>query len=128
MFGSGLCIAAVELPVVVTVRVAVTAEVPEIAAGCVREHVGRSVAPAGYDVRLQARATVPAKPPLGVIEIVELAGVPGTAFVTEVPDSANPGVGGGTAAFTVTAMVAGILRLPDVPVTVTVYDPAVVAA
>jgi hypothetical protein len=123
-----LCIAAVELPVVLTVRVAVTADVPEIAAGCVTEHVGISLAPAGYDVRLQARATLPAKPPLGVIVIVELAGVPGTAFVTEVPVSANPGVGGGTAAVTVSAMVAVWVRLADVPVTVTVYDPAVVAA
>jgi hypothetical protein len=111
-----------------TVRVAVTADVPEIAAGCVTEHVGSSLAPAGFDVRLQARVTLPAKPPLGVIVIVEVAGVPGTAFVIEAPVSANPGVGGGTAAVTVTATVAVCLRLADVPVTVTVYDAAVVAA
>ena len=103
-----------------------TADVPEIAAGCVTEHVGMSVAPAGYDVKLQARATLPAKPPLGVIVIVEVAGVPGTASVTELPVTANPGVGGGTYAATVTVTVAVWVRLPDVPVTVTVYDPAVV--
>jgi hypothetical protein len=123
-----LCIAAVELPVVLTVRVAVTADVPEISAGCVTEHVGSSLAPAGLNVRLQARATLPAKPPLGVIVIVELAGVPGSAIATDVPVSANPGVGGGTAAITVTATVAVWVRLADFPVTVTVYDPAVVAA
>jgi hypothetical protein len=60
--------------------------------------------------------------------MVEVAGVPATALVTVVPVSANPGVGGGTAAMTVTATVAVCLILADVPVTVTVYDPAVVAA
>ena len=105
-----------------------TAAVPEIAAGCDTVHVGGSLAPAGLDVRLQARATLPAKPPLGVIEIVEVAGVPGTALVTAAPVSANPGVGGGTAAITVNAMVAVWVRLADVPVSVTVYDPAVAAA
>jgi hypothetical protein len=111
-----------------TVRVVVIADVPEIAAGCVTEHVGSSLAPAGLVVRLQARTTLPAKPPLGVIVIVELAGVPGTALATGVPVSANAGVGGGgTAAITVTATVAIPVRLADVPVTVTVYDPAPVA-
>jgi hypothetical protein len=59
--------------------------------------------------------------------IVEVAGVPGTAFVTDVPVSANPGVGGGTYAAIAAATIAVWVRLPDVPVTVTVYDPAVVA-
>ncbi len=48
--------------------------------------------------------------------------------MTDVPVSANPGVGGGTAASTVIATVAVWVRLADFPVTVTVYDPAVVAA
>jgi hypothetical protein len=119
-----LCIAAVVLAVVLTVSVAVTADVPEIAAGCVTLHVGSPLAPAGLDVTLQARATFPAKLPLGVIVIVEFAGVPGFAIVTAVPVSANPG----TAAVTATATVAVCMRLADLPVTVTVYEPAVVAA
>src|ERR1700733_1349650 len=63
---------ALDTGVVLTVSVAVTAAVPEIAAGAVTEQVGISTAPAGLPVTAQVRATVPVKPPLGVIVTVDV--------------------------------------------------------
>jgi hypothetical protein len=61
---------------VLSVSVEVTAPVPEIAAGCVTEQVGESVAPDGPEAIAHVSATVPVKPPLGVTVMVELVDAP----------------------------------------------------
>jgi hypothetical protein len=87
--------------VVLTVSVAVTAAVPEIAAGAVTEQVGISTAPAGLPVTAQVRATVPVKPPLGVIVTVDVPVFPGDEIPTELPSRVKLGGGGGAVAITV---------------------------
>src|ERR1700748_3628644 len=62
---------AFDAAVVLTVRVAVTAVAPVITRGEATEHVGGSATPAGPPATAQLRATVPVKPPLGVIVMVE---------------------------------------------------------
>jgi hypothetical protein len=59
-------VAGVDAAVVLTVSVAVTAPVPEIAVGAVAEQVGGSTADAGLAVTAQVSAKVPVKPPFGV--------------------------------------------------------------
>ena len=80
---------------VLTVRVALTALAPVIAGGAETEHVGASTPPAGVLVTAQLKATLPVKPPLGVIVTVDVGLGPGDAIVIAVPLSANPG-GAGT--------------------------------
>src|SRR5580698_3889114 len=70
-----------DAPVVLTVSVAVTAAVAEIAAGWLTEQVGILAAPAGLDVTAHARLTAPVKPPLGVMVMVEVAEAPGAMAV-----------------------------------------------
>ena len=71
----------------------------------------------GPPVTAQLRATLPVKPPLGLIVMVDVPLGPGDAMVTAVLLSVKPGGGGGT--LTVKLVVA--LRLPaETPVTVTV--------
>lgn len=82
---NGSCRAAVDAPVVLIVIVEVTALDPEMTAGCAAVHVGGSVAPAGLEVTAQVNVTVPVKPPLGVIVIVEAALPPADATVAAVP-------------------------------------------
>ena len=64
--------AGVDAAVVLTVSVAVTAPVPEIAVGAVAEQVGASTASAGLAVTAQVSVTVPVNPPVGVTVMVEV--------------------------------------------------------
>jgi hypothetical protein len=100
---------------VLMVSVAVTAAVPEMAAGAVTEHVGGSSAPTGLEVTAHVIATVPVKPPLGVIVMVELAVAPGDAMVIGGPLSVKAG---GTA--TVIATIVVSATPAELPVTVAV--------
>jgi hypothetical protein len=108
---------AVGAAVVLTVSVAVTAVVPTIAGGAVTEHVGASTPPMGPPATAQARDTLPAKPPLGLMVMVDVAFGPGAAMVTAVLLSVKPGGAAGT----LTAKLVIALRLPaEAAVTVTV--------
>jgi len=82
----------VEAAVVLTVRVAVTADVLLIDTGAVTEQLGASTATAG-PVTAHESVTVPLKPPLGVTVIVEVPLAPGEAMLTGVLASAKPGGG-----------------------------------
>jgi hypothetical protein len=82
-------------PVVLTVKVDVTAVPPVIADGCVAEQVGGSTAPAGLEVTEQAMTTVPVNPPPGVMVRVEVVALPGATAAGVVAVSARVGVGGG---------------------------------
>jgi hypothetical protein len=53
--------------------VAVTAKAPMIAGGPVTEHVGAPAPPFGPPVTEQLRATLPVKPPLGLIVMVDVS-------------------------------------------------------
>jgi hypothetical protein len=88
-----------EAAVVLTVSVAVIADVLVIDTGAATEQLGASTAPAGPATAHES-ITVPKKPPLGVTVIVELPLAPGEAMLTRVLVSEKLGVGGG--AFTVT--------------------------
>jgi len=110
--------AAIEAAVVFTVSVEVTAPVPDIAAGCVAEQVGMSIAPAGLAVTAHVSATVPVNPPLGVTVIVEVPLAPGDDTLTAVPLRAKLGLT--TDAFTVIGTFVVSVTLPETPVTVTV--------
>jgi hypothetical protein len=81
------------------VRVAVTAAAPTIAGGVVTEHAGASTAPMGLLAKAQLRATLPVKPPLGLMVMVDVALGPGDAMVMSVPLNVKPG---GTGAATET--------------------------
>ena len=61
---------------VLMVRVDVTAVVPEMAGGALTEQVGISIAPEAPALTAQVSATVPVKPPLGVIVTVDVVEVP----------------------------------------------------
>ena len=111
--------------VVLTVSVAVTAAVPFIAAGWVTEQTGGSTEPAG-PVTVHERTTLPVKPPLGVTVIVEVPIAPGEAIVTVVLVRVKFGGTGG--AVTVRGIWVVTVLPPEVPVTVIVYEPGVVAA
>ena len=69
---------------VLMVSVDVTAPVPEITAGMLAEQVGASIAPGTPATTAQVSATVPVKPPLGVIVSVEVAELPWTTAVVGV--------------------------------------------
>src|SRR5215469_3601478 len=99
------------------VSFAVTAVAPVITGGAVTEQVGASAAPMGLPVTAQLRATLPVKPPVGLIVMVELPEAPDDAMVTAVLLSVKLGGGAGT----LTARLVVALTLPaEVPVTVTV--------
>jgi hypothetical protein len=92
----------VVVAVVVMVRAAVPAAVPEMETGVVEPklRVGALEAPAGELVIAAVRATLPVNPPLGVTVIVEVFPVVAPATtVTAVPARARPGA---EAAVTVT--------------------------
>jgi hypothetical protein len=91
-----LLLAVVDATVVFTVSVAVTAAFPTIAGGFVTEHVGASAPSVGPPATAQLRATMPAKPPPGVIVMVDVALGPGDAMVTAEPLIVKPGGGAGT--------------------------------
>ena len=84
--------------VVETVRIAVPELDPEMFTGVVEPKlkVGGYWAPAGLDVMVAVSATLPVKPPLGVIVVVEVevfaVVAPGTT-VTDVPAMAKEGGG-----------------------------------
>ena len=100
--------------------VAVTAVAPVITGGDATEHVGASASPAGPPVTAQLKATLPVKPPLGVIVMVDVAFVPGDAMVTAVLLSVKPVGTAGTLTGTLTVKLVVALRLPgETPVTVT---------
>jgi hypothetical protein len=73
------------------VRVAVTAVFPVIAGGAVTEHVGASAPPMGPPVTAQLRDTLPVKPPLGLMVMVDVPFGPGVAMVTAALVSEKPG-------------------------------------
>jgi hypothetical protein len=83
-------------------------------------NAGRSVAPAGLDVTDAVSVTLPVKPPLGVILIVEVPLWPGLAMVMLPPVvfvRANVPLFAGAVTVTLTTAVAVVV--PEVPVTVT---------
>jgi hypothetical protein len=101
---------------VLTVSVADTAVVPVMAGGAATEQVGGSTAVAG-PVTAQVRATVPVKPLLGVIVIVEVPLPPGVAMLTVVLVSAKLGAG----AVTVTATIAVLVLAMRFPLESTAF-------
>jgi len=110
-------LAVVDAAVVFTVSVAVTAAAPTIAGGLVTEHVGASAPSIGPPATAQLRATMPVKPPPGVIVMVDVALGPGDAMVTAELLIVKPGGG----AATLTAKLVVALRPPaESAVTVTV--------
>jgi hypothetical protein len=74
---------AADAAVVLTVSVAITATVPVIDACGITEQLAGSTAPAG-PVTAQLSATLPIKPPAGVIVIIEVPLAPGDAILTAV--------------------------------------------
>lgn len=84
---------------VFTVRLTVTAELPETDVDWLTEHVGTSAAPDG-PVTAQLRATLPINPPLGVIVIAEVAFPPADGMLMLEPLSANIGVAAGPVTMT----------------------------
>ena len=112
---------AADAAVVLIVSVAVTAADPVIAGGAVTEHVGASAPPVGPPVTAQLKATLPVKPPLGLIVMVDVTLGPGDAAVIPVLLSVKPGGAAGTLAGTLTVKLVVALRPPaEAPVTVTV--------
>ena len=75
------------------VSVEVTGCVPEIAAGWLTVQVGDAIAPVGPFATAQVSATVPVKPPLGVMVRFEVAEPPAANGVMALPLSANEGGG-----------------------------------
>jgi hypothetical protein len=115
---NGLWSAAVDDAVVLMVSFAVTAAVPEVAAGALIEQVGASTEPDGPAVTAQVSATLPVKPPLGVTVMVEVPLAPGDAMLIGVPLSVK--VVGRIGATTVIATLLDSAKLPELPVTVAV--------
>ena len=112
---------AADAAVVLIVSVAVTAAGPVIAGGAVTEHVGASAPPVGPPVTAQLKATLPVKPPLGLIITVEVLFGPGAEMVIPALVSVKPGGTAGTLAGTLTVKLVVALRPPaEAPVTVTV--------
>jgi hypothetical protein len=99
---------------VLTVSAAVTEVLPEIAAGCAAEQVGGLDVAAG-PVTAQVSTTLPRKPPAGATVIVDVPFVPALTLMG-VPLSVKLGVTVETSMGTVVVSI----RLPEVPVTVTV--------
>lgn len=103
------------------VSVAVTAWVPVMAGAGLTEQAGESVAKFGPWAMAQDSATVPVKPPLGVIVMVEVPLAPGAEMLMAVPVKANwptpePVAGGAM----VRSTVVEALCLPEVPLTFSV--------
>lgn len=109
----GLRYPATLAPAVVMVSVAVTGCVPEMLGGCVTEHVGELIAAAGLLVRAHASVTVPAKAPLGVTVMGEVAFAPAEEMVIGAPLSEKDGVIVG--AVTVIVMLVVSVRVPELP-------------
>ena len=104
--------------VLLTVIVAVTAEVPLMSTEDGMLHVGGAIAPEGLDVREHLRMTAPTKPAAGVTAIVEvLPEVAPALTVTAVPDKSKSPVE--LLALTVRFTVPFAVVEPLVPVTVT---------
>jgi hypothetical protein len=104
--------------VLLTVIVAVTAEVPLMSTEDGMLHVGGAIAPEGLDVREHLRMTAPTKPAAGVTAIVEvLPEVAPALTVTAVPDKSKLPVE--LPALTVRFTVPFAVVEPLVPVTVT---------
>src|SRR4029077_1459431 len=91
----------------------------------VTEQIGGSTELAG-PVTVHESDTLPVKPPLGVTVIVEVPVAPGEAMVTVVLVRVKFGATG--RAVTVRGMFVVSVAPPEAPVTVIVYEPAVVAA
>jgi hypothetical protein len=104
--------------VLLTVIVAVTAEVPLMSTEDGMLHVGGAIAPEGLDVREHLRMTAPTKPAAGVTARVEvLPEVAPALTVTAVPDKSKLPVE--LPALTVRFTVPFAVVEPLVPVTVT---------
>lgn len=106
--------------VVVMVMVAVTAPEPlTVTVLCdPKEQDASPLTPAGAEASAQVRLTLPVKPPVGVIVMVELPDEPTLAMVTVLPATVK--LAGTTAAVTVTGMLAvATVVLPIVAVTAT---------
>jgi hypothetical protein len=113
----GLWSAAVDPAVVLMVSVAVTA-VPAMAAGAVTEQVGASTEPDGLAVTAHVSATMPVKPPLGVMVMVEVPLAPGDAML--IGPLLIVKVVASMGATTVIATLVDAAKLPELPVTVAV--------
>jgi hypothetical protein len=116
---------AAEAAVVLTVRVAVPAVVPEIVTGLGIEQVGASET---VEETEQASETDPVKPPPGVTVTVEVPEPPGVPIVIE-PKSLSATVGLVAVPATVTPTLVTVFAATPVPlaVTIAVYEPGVVA-
>jgi hypothetical protein len=102
------------------VMVAVTAPEPlTVTVLCdPKEQDASPLTPAGAEASAQVRLTLPVKPPVGVIVMVELPDEPTLAMVTVLPATVK--LAGTTAAVTVTGMLAvATVVLPIVAVTAT---------
>lgn len=122
----GLRSAALDAAVVLMVSVDVTGPVPEMGAGWAAEQVGASIAPDGWEVMAQVSATLPINPPLGVTVMVEVALAPGDAIL--IGAALIVKAGATIALLTAIAMLVVLTTLPELPVTVAVYDPGLVPA
>jgi hypothetical protein len=115
----------VDAAVVLIVSVDVTDSVPAMAAAAVVEQVGASTEPDGLEVIAQLSATLPVNPPLGVTVIVELPLAPGDAMLTGGPLSVK--VVANVVPVTGRARLIDSATPPELPVTVAVYTPWLVA-
>ena len=79
---------------VFSVSVDVTAADPEIAVGCVAVQVGSPTPPVPVAATVQASATLPVKPPPGVMVMVEVAELPGVMLL--VVEALNENASAGT--------------------------------
>ena len=97
------------------VSVEVTGCAPGIATDGATEQAG-AVAPAGPLATAQVSATLPVKPPLGVMVRLDVAEAPGAKGLMALPLNAK--VDGGGRGEMVIATVVVWVRVPEVPVTV----------
>jgi hypothetical protein len=117
--------AAVDAGVVLIVSVDVTDSVPEMAGGAVAEQVGASTAPDGPAVTAQVSATLPVNPPLGVNVMVEVPLLLGDKMLTGGPLSVK--VEANVVPVTLSGTLIDSATPPELPVTVAVYAPWLVA-
>jgi hypothetical protein len=115
---NGLWSAAADGAVVLMVSFAVTGAAPEMAAGAATEQVGASTESEGLAVTAHVSATLPQKPPVGVIVMVEVPLEPSDAMLMGVPLSVKVVVTIGGA--TVIGTLVDSAKLPELPVTVAV--------
>ena len=102
---------------VLTVSVPVTAVAPVIGGGAVTEHVGGSAAPMGPPLTAQLKDTLPVKPPLGMIDMVDVPLDPGAGITTAVLLREKLGGGAGTSRV---RLVVALVLPAEAPVTFTV--------